>query len=94
MMNRPRRQRLLRGRGMIHVHISIFNNPSTNTSEPSRGEGERSKVQRAAATGGQVGVGVVQVGVGVVQVITFRNMKAPLRPAGAPDHHKDGSWAG
>lgn len=87
MMNRPRRQQLLQGRGMIHVHISIFNNPSTNTSESSRGEGERSKVQRAAATGGQVGVGVVQV-------ITFRNMKAPLRPTGAPDHHKDGSWAG
>lgn len=55
---------------MIHVRISIFNNPSTNTSESSPKEGERSKVQRAAATRGQVGA---------VQVIGFRNTNTPLR---------------
>lgn len=41
-------------RGMIHVHISIFNNPSTNTSESSPC---RRWAKRAAGTGGQAGVG-------------------------------------
>lgn len=79
MMNRltaPQRQQLLRGRGMIHMHISIFNNPSTNTSESSRVEGGRSKAQRAAATGGQAGVGVGQV-------TSFRNINTPLRAHGS-----------